>query len=131
MVENTFTAYSGTTLENYLRCALLINDEVKFDKLRESRLFGVEVNYEKDFDGAKADSVDLARRLNHFPLVIEGKLEIFYKDRFCLEAGKYFPVDRIYMPKSIVVANLIISETEYDDQYGLFISLSPSIFEAP
>ncbi|MEK6861862.1 MAG: hypothetical protein AABY07_07900 [Nanoarchaeota archaeon] len=126
MVANRFTAYSGTTLENYMTCATLVGNEVEFDKSREPEHFYREIYYEDNLIIAINQSINLAKTLNHFPLVMEGKLEAFYKDRFHLEIGECFPVNKVYIPKSAVVsADLTVFEEGNGNLNVIFTELNP------
>ena len=124
-----FTAYSGTTLENYLTCAVLVDGDIKFDKGKEPRHFHREIYYEHNLTRAVAQSISLAKELKQYPLVIKGLLEPSYRERFYLEPGKCFPVNGVYIPKTALSSSdLTIFWNEFGDPYGYFIELNPFIF---
>ena len=102
-----FKAYSGTTLENFLLCKIVLKDKLVFDKSRESRHLCDKVFFwpeeDKGFVNAAAYSVKVASHLNHRPLIMEGRVVSAYPPEIHADPSmKFFPVDKIYLMKDNV-----------------------------
>lgn len=117
-----FRAYTGTTLEAYRTCAVLLgNGSIVFDKSKEPELFCIETCYfPEDYKGGEgfAQAASYAfrnaqklrwREKGHYqPLVLSGLLEDRWKQKITcrnfkgedieniLPAGILFPVDKIF-----------------------------------
>src|SRR3989338_3350085 len=107
-MEGIFRAFSGTTIENYLKAAQVKGDTVYYDKLgiKEAhfpQLFffpEVEPDGKCGFSSAAGYAVDLARYLEDCPVIISGTLYKEYEANHELPVGQLFPVDRVYVPRS-------------------------------
>lgn len=98
---STFPAYSGTTLENFLQCAVIRDDRfLLFDKTREPGFFFPENFYSPDIYEALKYSLEQTGKLGHSALVLEGQLPVLpYKYAERMNEGVPFPVERIWLPR--------------------------------
>jgi hypothetical protein len=105
ITDNTTIAYSGTSVENYRKCAKVGIDRIYFDKSEEPRHFCREVHFEEILIRAIAQSIHHAMKLGHSPLVMEGELDL-YNRRYrggSMRESDWFPVDKVWVPKPGVI----------------------------
>ncbi len=98
-----FTAFYGTTLENFLRCAHIdSNGRVLFSKSLEPQYTEPETTQlVYGLSGGANYAVTRARELGHTPLVLEGEFDrqrYFYKQE--LFPGEAFPVNNAWVPQN-------------------------------
>lgn len=77
MSEPLVTVYSGTTLENFIKCGSVNPDgNVSYYKSREKRHDFERVYYSQNFDIAAARSVFNAKKAGHLPLIMEATMPL-------------------------------------------------------
>jgi hypothetical protein len=97
--DRHFTAYSGTTLPNFMTCAKIVDGQVFFDKSKEPKHVNPAFQYVEKLDLA-ADYAGLrARELHSSPLVLEGELDLKFSGNVELPVEMLFPVEYVYVPK--------------------------------
>lgn len=90
-------AYSGTTLANYLKCAVVDRDRVHFIKAREPRNILENLFYNDNLQRAAYHALFNANKLGHTPLVIMGILTQDYHGEF--PGNEHFPINKVRIPK--------------------------------
>ena len=97
-----FSAYFGTTLENFLTCAQ-IDDQGVVVFIKRKELKHVEPNamqFIYGLAGGARYAFTRAKELGHTPLIIEGELD---KQRYPLKQellpGEPFPVKQVWIPR--------------------------------
>lgn len=96
----TFTAYYGTTLENYFICAQV----TMFAKRRELRHREPEIlSFVYGLIAGANYAFSRAKELGHTPVILEGELNRDrYYSRGALFPGEVFPVNRVWIPREDV-----------------------------
>ena len=92
--------YTGTTLENFKKCAFLDGDKIWFDKLREPAHQHRKTYYDERFNIAASFALDCAngRTPEHLPLVMRGRLLEDCLSYSSLDEGELFSVNGAYTP---------------------------------
>lgn len=126
MVEQKIRVYSGTTLENFVTCAVQVGDGAYFyEKDREPRLRRNPQTYyvlnQGDAVGwAIGHAVDIeATGATHTPAIISGKVSKKYETTYALAPGEALVVDEIWLPDPE-------SDWKTNNQGTLFVAHSPT-----
>lgn len=101
-LEQNFSAYYGTTMENFLVCAQVDEQgKVVFAKKQEQKHVEPEATqFVCGLVGGANYAVTRARELGHTPLVLEGELDKQkYYNRQELFPGEAFPVTNVWVPQ--------------------------------
>lgn len=125
-----FTAYYGTTLENFLTCAKVTDSGVVFVKRQEQQHVEPEATQLiYGLTGGASYAFVRAKELGHTPLIVEGELDrSTYYLRQELFPGEPFPVTQVWVPKEGVdwrSYNRFTHDPEEKETYRVFEAKKP------
>lgn len=130
--EESFVAYSGTTLRNYQSDAQTDEDGlVTVDKASNSQHRFPDIFFLEDPSGALEYAASLALETSDTPVVMEGRLPAQYRRGRTLPAGVPFPVRAVWIPseeanRAELLAQAIFLGEAKEAFLDSMISVSPS-----
>ncbi len=95
-IAGKVTVHSGTTKENFLQCAVVLEDTIHFDKSRLPQHYFDSIFFVPALEGGVRYAHELARELGQEPLIIAGEVDVKDEYKYELASGETMRVKGIW-----------------------------------